>query len=143
MVAFIQSYNYASLSTLLTCRPRRKFPLIIMLDSIEDPHNFGAILRTAAALEDDGIIIAKRNQVPVNNTVIKVSMGGAAYVPVCQENNLAKTIEILKDHGYKVIATLCDPQAKEYTQLKFDTPTCLILGNEHQGIRPNLINCEI
>lgn len=110
-----------------------------MLDSIEDPHNFGAILRTAAALNVDGIIIAKRNQVPVNNTVIKVSMGGVAYIPVCQEINLGKVIEELKDQKYKIIATVCEPQAQEYHQLKFDAPTCLILGNEHKGIRPNLI----
>src|SRR5438046_300842 len=88
IVVFIQNYNYVSLSSLLTCRPQRNFPLIIMLDRIEDPHNFGAILRTTAALSIDGIIIAQKNQVPVNNTVIKVSMGGAAYVPVCQTKDL-------------------------------------------------------
>jgi len=139
IVVFIKDYNYISLSNLLVRRPRRNFPLIIMLDSIEDPHNFGAILRTAAALDIDGIIIAKRNQVPVNNTVIKISMGGAAYIPVCQENNLGKVIEKLKEQEYKIIATVCDPQAQKYHQLKFDAPTCLILGSEHKGISPNLI----
>ena len=120
MVVFIKDYNYISLSNLLTRRPRRNFPLIIMLDSIEDPHNFGAILRTAAALSIDGIIIAQKNQVPVNNTVIKVSMGGAAYVPVCQENDLGEVVEKLNAHGYKIIATLCDTQANKYSQLKFE-----------------------
>jgi 23S rRNA (guanosine2251-2'-O)-methyltransferase len=110
-----------------------------MLDGIEDPHNFGAILRTAAALSIDGIIIANKNQVPVNNTVIKVSMGGVAYVPVCQVKNLGVAIEKLKDQKYKIVAAVCDLKAKEYSQLKLDAPTCLILGNEHQGIRPNLI----
>src|ERR1044072_6461831 len=73
IVAFIRSYNYVTLSSLLSCQPHRKFPLIIMLDSIEDPHNFGAILRTCAALAVDGVIISKKNQVPVNSTVVKVS----------------------------------------------------------------------
>src|SRR5690349_15396172 len=74
MVAFIRSYDYVSFSSLLSRQPQRKFPLIVILDSIEDPHNFGAILRTCAALAIDGVIIAKRNQVPVNSTVVKVSM---------------------------------------------------------------------
>src|SRR3954452_10545339 len=69
IVAFIRDYTYTSISTLLNCRPQRKFPLIVMPDSIEDPHNLGAILRTCAALAVDGIIIAKKNQVPVNSTV--------------------------------------------------------------------------
>src|ERR1700731_4126772 len=73
IVAFIRSYDYVSLSSLLSYQPQRKFPLIVMLDSIEDPHNFGAILRTCAALAVDGVIIAKKNQVPVNSTVVKVS----------------------------------------------------------------------
>jgi len=68
IVAFIRSYNYAKLPSLFSCQPRRKFPLLVMLDSIEDPHNFGAILRTCAALKVDGVIIAKKNQVPVNST---------------------------------------------------------------------------
>lgn len=138
IVAFIRDYNYVSLPSLLSRRPQRKFPLIVMLDSIEDPHNFGAILRTAAALRVDGIIIAKKNQVAVNSTVVKVSVGGVAYVPVCQVDSLGQSLNELKKVGYKIIATVCEPKAKEYNKFNFDFPTCLILGNEHKGIRPNL-----
>src|SRR5262249_26120527 len=92
IIAFIRGYNYVALPSLLSCQPQRRFPLIIMLDSIEDPHNFGAILRTGAALAVDGIIIAKKNQVPVNSTVIKVSVGGVAHVPVCQVANLLEAL---------------------------------------------------
>lgn len=67
-----------------------------MLDKIEDPQNFGSIIRLAAALNIDGIIIEKKGQVPVNNTVIKVSSGGIAHVPVCQVSNLLTTIKELK-----------------------------------------------
>nr|CAG8558263.1 14957_t:CDS:1 [Entrophospora candida] len=139
IVAFIGSYNYVKLPTLLSCQPQRKFPLIVMLDSIEDPHNLGAILRTCAALKVDGIIIAKKNQVPVNSTVVKISMGGAAYVPVCQLNNLGEAINELKKRDYRVISTVCDPESQEYSRFSFDFPTCLIFGNEHEGIRKNLI----
>ena len=139
IVAFIRNYDYFSLNSLLSTRPQHDFPLIILLDSIEDPHNFGAILRTCAALKVDGIIIAKKNQAPVNNTVIKVSMGGVAYVPVCQVSNLGEAIEEIKKKDYKIIATICESGAEEYNKLTFDFPTCLIFGNEHEGIRKNLI----
>jgi 23S rRNA (guanosine2251-2'-O)-methyltransferase len=141
IVAFIRNYDYVSLSFLLSQQPQRKFPLIIILDSIEDPHNFGAILRTCAALAIDGVIIAKRNQVPVNSTVIKVSMGGVAQVPVCQVSSIAEAINQLKKQGYKIISTVCQPGTQEYNKFdfNFNFPTCLIFGNEHEGIRPSLV----
>ncbi|CAG8710645.1 12602_t:CDS:2, partial [Racocetra fulgida] len=77
----------------------------VMLDSIEDPHNFGAILRTSAALAIDGIIIASHNQVPVNSTVIKVSAGGIAHVPIYRISSLGEAVNELKKRGYKIVAT--------------------------------------
>jgi 23S rRNA (guanosine2251-2'-O)-methyltransferase len=139
MAAFIRRYDYVKLLSLLSFQPQRKFPLIIMLDGIEDPHNFGAILRTAAAFNIDGIIIAKRKQVPVNSTVIKVSVGGVAYVPVCQVDSLAEAVKELKKRDYRVIAAICEPGTQEYNKFNFDFPTCLILGNEHEGIKKSLI----
>ncbi|WNE40467.1 MAG: Putative TrmH family tRNA/rRNA methyltransferase [Mycoplasmataceae bacterium] len=139
IVAFIRNYEYISLPSLLSRQPQRKFPLIIMLDSIEDPHNFGAILRTAAALAIDGIIIANKNQVPVNSTVVKVSVGGIAHVPVCQVSSLSEAVSELKKKDYKIISTICEPESTDYNNFDFDFPTCLILGNEHEGVRKSLI----
>lgn len=139
IVAFIRNYEYTPLSSLLSRQPRQKFPLIVMLDSIEDPHNFGAILRTAAALAIDGIIIANKNQVPVNSTVVKVSVGGIAHVPVCQVSNLSETINELKKKDYRIISTVCELGSVDYSTVTFDFPTCLILGNEHEGVRKSLI----
>ncbi|RHZ35617.1 23S rRNA (guanosine(2251)-2'-O)-methyltransferase RlmB [endosymbiont GvMRE of Glomus versiforme] len=139
IVAFISDYHYASLDYLLSRQPQRKFPLIVMLDSIQDPHNFGAILRTCAALKVDGIIISTENQVSVTNAVINVSAGGIAYVPICQVN-LKEVINELKKRDYKVISTVCEPEATEYSKFNFDFPTCLVFGNEHEGIRKSLIN---
>src|SRR4051812_25579686 len=82
IVALVENYEYVPLNNLLAQKPQRKFPILVMLDRIEDPHNLGAIWRTGAALAVDGIIIGQKNQVPVNGTVVKVSAGGAAYVPV-------------------------------------------------------------
>jgi 23S rRNA (guanosine2251-2'-O)-methyltransferase len=139
IVAFIRNYHYVSLSSLLSQQPQRKFPLIVMLDSIEDPHNFGAILRTCAGLAIDGIIIASKNQVPVNSTVIKVSVGGVAHVPVCQVTSLSEAVNELKKRDYKIISTVCETGAEEYNKFNFDFPICLIFGNEHEGVRKSLI----
>jgi 23S rRNA (guanosine2251-2'-O)-methyltransferase len=139
IIAFIHSYDYVLLPSLLSYKPQNKFSLIVMLDSIEDPHNFGAILRTCAALAIDGIIITKKNQVPVNSTVIKVSVGGIAHVPVCQVGSLAEAVNELKKKNYKIVSTVCEPGAKEYNKINFDFPTCLIFGNEHEGIKKSLI----
>jgi 23S rRNA (guanosine2251-2'-O)-methyltransferase len=139
IVAFIREYSYVSLSFLLRQEPNRRFPLLIMLDRLEDPHNFGAILRTAAALKVDGVIISTKNQVPVNSTVIKVSMGGAAYVPVCQISNLLIAINELKKSGYQIVSTVCDSEAQDYKKIALNIPTCLIFGNEHQGIKQKIV----
>ncbi|CAH1759189.1 9994_t:CDS:1 [Entrophospora sp. SA101] len=139
IVAFIKEYDYITLNSLLKQNLNHQFPLLAMLDSIEDPHNFGAILRTCAALKIDGVIIAKKNQVPVNSTVIKVSMGGVAYVPVCQVNNLLEAINELKKANYQIISTVCQPEAQKYNQVGFNAPICLVFGNEHQGIKQKII----
>jgi 23S rRNA (guanosine2251-2'-O)-methyltransferase len=85
------------------------------------------------------VIIATKNQVPVNSTVIKVSMGGVAYTPVCQVNNLLEAINELKKNNYQIISTVCQPGSQEYNQIEFDFPTCLVFGNEHQGIKQKII----
>jgi 23S rRNA (guanosine2251-2'-O)-methyltransferase len=139
IVAFIREYNYISLPSLLKQRPNHRFPLLIMLDCLEDPHNFGAILRTGAALKIDGIIISTKNQVPVNSTVIKVSMGGISYIPVCQVSNLLIAINELKKANYQIISTVCHSEAQDYKKLELKTPTCLVFGNEHQGIKQKII----
>src|SRR6185295_19200360 len=100
IIAFISYYHYISLDYLISRQPQRKFPLFVILDSIQDPHNFGAILRTCAALKVDGIIISTENQVAVTSAVINVSAGGIAYVPICQVN-LKEVINELKKRDYK------------------------------------------
>jgi len=142
IVALLNDYEYISFSDLLRMGSQKKFPLFVLLDSIEDPHNFGAILRNSAAFEVDGIIIANKNQVSVTSAVIKVSMGGIAYVPVCQVNSLDETINELKKRECKIIATTCEENPTKYEQLltlKKNYPLCLIFGNEHAGIRKSLI----
>lgn len=114
LVAFLADYDYLSLAQLLQIIPRRKYSLLVMLDSIEDPHNFGAICRSSAAFAVDGIIIARKNQVPVTSTVIKVSAGGIAYLPICQVSSLSEAVNELKKKGYKIVATTCEKNSTKY-----------------------------
>ena len=140
IIGFISNYEYVSLNYLIKKKSNGKFPILIMLDSIEDPHNFGAIIRTCAALEVDGIIIANKQQVPVNNTVIKVSTGGISYVPICKVNSLEEAINNLKTNNYSVISTVCDyKKTLNYHEFNLDSSTCIIFGNEHEGVRKRII----
>lgn len=140
IIAFIKKYDYVSLNYLIKKKANKNFPLLVMLDSIEDPHNFGAIIRTCAAMEVDGLIIADKKQVPVNNTVIKVSTGGISYVPICRVNNLEEAINNLKINCYSIISTVCDDgRALQYNKFSFNSPVCVIFGNEHEGIKKRII----
>jgi len=114
IVAFLKDYSYISFDELIKLPFKQKFPFIVILDNIMDPHNFGAILRSSAALNIDGIIISKKNQVPINSTVIKVSAGGIAYVPVCQVNNLFLIVKKLKNLNYQIVTTTCSSYAISY-----------------------------
>ncbi|WNE41902.1 MAG: Putative TrmH family tRNA/rRNA methyltransferase [Mycoplasmataceae bacterium] len=140
IIAFLRNYNYCSLNYLINKKANQKFPLLVMLDSIEDPHNFGAIIRTCAAMEVDGIIITNKQQVQVNSTVIKVSTGGISYLPICQVNSLEETINNLQQKNYSIVSTVCDEEkAIDYNKYEFNSPTCIVFGNEHEGIKSRII----
>ena len=109
-------------------------PLIVMLDGVQDPHNLGAIMRTADAAGVDGIVIPKNRAVGVTTTVHKASAGSAEYIPVAQVTNLARTIERIKDSGFWVIGAEQEAPLI-YTQADFAVPLCLVLGNEAAGLR--------
>ena len=132
IIAEIDAYQYAQLSD-ITRNPKGKYPLIVMLDGIEDPHNLGAILRTCDAINVDGVIIGKHRSVSLNSTVAKVSTGAIDYVPVCQVTNLSKTLAQLKKEGFWVVgADVCN--AKNYRDGDYETPLVLVIGSEGFGI---------
>jgi 23S rRNA (guanosine2251-2'-O)-methyltransferase len=139
IIAFIKEYKYTPLKEMLFFAPKRKFPLLFVLDCIEDPHNLGAIVRTLAAFDVDGLIISKKNQVQVNSTVIKVSTGGVSYLPICQVDSINSALNEIKKKKFRLISTACNENAKIYDEISFEYPTCVILGNEHDGIKKNLI----
>lgn len=107
-------------------------PLIVMLDHLEDPHNFGAIIRTCEALGIDGIIIPNDRSVGITGTVIKTSAGAISYTTIVRVPNLANTIEKLKKNNFWIVGT--DMFGTNYTKLDYNMPTCLVIGNEGKGM---------
>ena len=130
-----------SLKEYLELTKDKKNPLLVMLDHLEDPHNFGAIIRTCEALGIDGIIIPNDRSVGINGTVVKTSVGSIVNVNIIRVPNLANTIEKLKDNGYWFVGT--DMKGTEYTKIDYNMPTCLVIGNEGHGMS-NIVknNCD-
>lgn len=111
---------------------KKENPVIVMLDHLEDPHNFGAIIRTSEALGVDAIIIPTDRSVKVNSTVVKTSVGAIEYIPIIRVVNLNDTIRKLKEDGYWIIAT--DMDGEDYSKIDYNMPVCIVIGNEGKGI---------
>lgn len=111
---------------------KKEKPIIVMLDHIEDPHNFGAIIRTCEALGIDAIIIPNDRNVGINSTVVKTSAGAIYNMPVVRVPNLCATIDKLKKLGFWIVGT--DMNGDEYNKIDYNIPVCLIIGNEGKGM---------
>ncbi|HBP25838.1 MAG TPA: 23S rRNA (guanosine(2251)-2'-O)-methyltransferase RlmB [Acholeplasmatales bacterium] len=123
--------------------PEAKRSLLIVLDGLEDPHNLGAILRTAEASGSGGIIYPKNRSVKLNSTVAKVSTGSIFNVKCVEVVNIVATLKKLKDLGYWVVGA--DAFGKvDYNRMKYDFPTVLVIGSEGKGIsRLVLEECDL
>ncbi len=129
----VSSGEYCSVEDILAVAKEKDEPaFILILDEIEDPHNFGAIIRTAEASGVHGIIIPKRRSVGINNTVYKTACGAAEYVKVARVSNLPSTIDFLKENGVWVYGT--DMDGENIFQTDFKSACALIIGNEGKGI---------
>lgn len=108
-------------------------PLVILLDGIQDPHNFGAIIRSAEAGGARGIIIPKNRSVSVTPTVVKASSGAIEYLPIIEVTNVNQAIDTLKAGGFWIVGTAIDGNA-DYTDSYADRPVCLVIGSEGKGM---------
>ena len=117
---------------LAVSREKGTKPFIIICDEIEDPHNLGAIIRTAETSGADGVIIPKRRSASLNATVFKTSAGAASYVPVARVSNLASTIDMLKENGVWIYGT--DASGSDYSETDFTGSCGLVIGSEGFGI---------
>ena len=105
-----------------------------MLDSIQDPHNFGAILRTCDAFGVDAVVYKDDNQTQINDFVIKTSMGAINNLNLFKVTNFARAIELLKKSGYWIYASTLNKKAIDNTKVNYNDKTVIIVGNEHSGI---------
>ena len=109
-------------------------PLLVVLDGIEDPHNLGAVMRTAEACQASGVIVPERHSAPLTATVIKASAGASAYVPVVRVKNLVSAIDEMKERGLWIVGV--DPAGTQsWTDFDYKGATALVLGGEHRGLR--------
>src|SRR5690625_1156881 len=134
IIAYVSAYHYFTVQEILQlAEEKQEPPFIMILDEIEDPHNLGAILRTADATGVHGVIIPKRRAVGLTSTVAKTSAGAMEYVPVVQVTNIARTIEELKKNYIWVVGT--DAQGTDdYRTLDGETAIALVIGSEGRGI---------
>ncbi len=126
----IEEYNYLDIKAI---EEDKNSNFIVILDSLEDPHNFGAIIRTCECAGVNYIIIPKNRSVSVNSTVYKTASGALSHMKIVEVVNLSNTIRKLKDLGYWVYAA--DMDGKDYRTIDFSGKTCLVIGSEGHGIK--------
>lgn len=129
--ALVEEYKYTSLDKAIKNDKQNK--VFVMLDSLEDPHNLGAILRSADAFNVDAIIIPKNRSVKLNATVAKVSTGAIEHVNVVEVTNLNQTIKTLKNNGFWVVGTDASTDQTIH-DIDVNTNLCVVIGNEGKGI---------
>lgn len=134
VAAEVKSYQYSSLEEIIIIAQKQTHPIILMLDGITDPHNFGAIIRTAEIFNVAGIIIPKHNSVSLSSTVAKTSAGAINYVKVASVTNLSNAIQTLKDSGFWIVSSALGEHSLNYQDVKYDFKTVLVIGSEGKGV---------
>ena len=133
VAAFIAAYEYSTIEDIFNlAKSKDEEPFIIVCDEIEDPHNLGAIIRTAEAAGAHGVIIPKRGSCGLTETVAKTSAGALNYTPVAKVTNLVKTIEELKEKGLWFVCA--DMDGETMYDLNLTGPIGLVVGNEGEGV---------
>jgi 23S rRNA (guanosine2251-2'-O)-methyltransferase len=132
-MAFAAAHKYSTVDEIMSAADvRAESPFIIILDDLEDPHNLGAIMRTAECAGAHGVIIGKNNAVGLTETVAKASAGAIEYMRVARVTNIGRTIDELKERGVWVAA--CDMDGDNYTDADLKGPIAIVIGNEGKGI---------
>ena len=133
VIAMAASYEYATVEDILEkARDKGEAPFIFVLDNIEDPHNLGAMIRTANLAGAHGVIIPKRRAVGLTPTVARTSAGAINYTPVAKVTNLKQTMEQLKKEGMWFVCA--DMDGTPYYQMDLKGPMGLVIGNEGEGV---------
>ena len=135
--------EYSTLEEIFALAEERgESPFIIVLDKIEDPHNLGAIIRTAECAGAHGVIIPERRSAGLSYTVEKTSAGALEYMPVVRVKNISAVLQKLKDKGIWVYGA--DMDGEHYKKVNFDGAVALVIGNEGKGISPLVAkDCDV
>lgn len=133
VVAMVSAYEYVSVKDILKkAEENGKAPFVIICDKITDPHNLGAIIRTANCVGADGVIIPKHRSAGMNSVVMKTSAGAAEYTPVAKVTNIAATIDELKEAGLWI--TAADMDGVPMYNIDFKGAIGLVIGSEGSGV---------
>ena len=113
-----------------------KNPRIIVLDTLQDPHNIGAIIRSAHASGFDGVLLTRERSAPIGGTAAKSAAGAMSHIDICQVTNLAQSLQSLKKSGAWIFGAIKDAEAQSLYKSDLVLPACIIVGSEGSGIRP-------
>jgi len=139
IIAFVSEIGYSEIEDIFAlAESRSEKPFIIIADKIADPHNLGALIRSAEACGAHGIIIPKRQAAGMTAVVMRSSAGAAEHLPICRVTNLAETAETLKKNGVWLVA--CEGGGTDYTEIDLDMPCALVLGSEGNGVSKLLLD---
>jgi 23S rRNA (guanosine2251-2'-O)-methyltransferase len=137
VVAFGEPFAYVTLDEALAHRASREgYRLFVVLDHITDPHNAGAIIRTAECAGADAVVIPERRAAGVNATVRKAAAGATAHLPIARVSNIALALRTLRKANLWVAGAALDPSALDYTAADFDRDIVVVIGAEGEGISP-------
>ena len=144
VIAIVPPFNYCDVEDILDeAKNKNEEPFILILDGIEDPHNLGAIIRTAETAGVHGVIIPKRRACGVNSTVNKTSAGAVEHMKIARVNNINETMQYLKDNGLWIIGTDGNAENNYYEQ-DLTGPIALVIGSEGTGMNRLVSeNCDI
>ncbi|WP_026389412.1 23S rRNA (guanosine(2251)-2'-O)-methyltransferase RlmB [[Acholeplasma] multilocale] len=134
IVAEVKEYNYVPFKEAVEKLNQKENGLVMLLDQIQDPHNFGAILRSASLLGVDSVIILDRKQVLVNSTVVKTSAGTVYDLNITKVNNLSNAIKELQDNGFWVYSTNLNKDSVDVRKVDFANKSVIVIGNEQKGV---------
>jgi 23S rRNA (guanosine2251-2'-O)-methyltransferase len=130
IVAIIGGFSYAEFDKLL----ESERPCVVVLDGVEDPHNLGAVIRTAEATGASGVLVPERHSAPLSATVAKASAGALSHLPIVRTTNLVSAFAELKERGLWIVGVdASGPQL--WTEFDYSVPIAIVLGGEHRGLR--------
>ena len=139
VIAIAEDFNYYDFDELIRSLADKKDALIVVLDEIQDPHNLGAIIRTAAAVGADGVVISEKNSAKVTHTFVKSSAGATNYIKICLKNNIYNAIKSLQISNFFVLGTSLKAKQSHF-DLELTGRFGVVFGSEGRGLRTNISN---